>query len=618
MTNQMPVTRKPWAKDKRRTRFAALDSETDGLDGPFLLGQLHHEDWQEPRLFYTIETFVAGILRDIDEKTLRNTIFYAHNAEYDWRYLVEAITAFGYNMIPKERAKGKFFEIEITSATETTKTGKAKRITRLRDSMAVFDEGLAAFTKKFAPQFEKKDIGLGSGVRFDLSNSTHIEYAKNDVVSLVAALIKFDELILDKFHVHLAATTSSTAYEAWLRFAPEGEYHDRQMPDVEAFFRRCYHGGLVGLNALCGHEYQTVETFDINSSYPANMRNGVPKGRARRTLKYQPGFPGFYRTTANVPLDAILPIVPYRSPKGQLAWQVGVFESFLSSLEIEYCQTLGVTFEVHEGYYFPQGLTYCFNEFVDVCETLRAEFKGTPTEKVVKLMQNSLYGRFGMRQDGREFVIDCEGIPDDYLPHNNANNETVKDVYVRDTVRDTAYMLPHYAAWITAHARILIDRSCTLAGRENVLYRDTDSVHTIGAPELLAPMTGKVYGQLKREAAKSCVIYHAPKCYTYTDEKNEPQAVYKGIPRSMVKMPGETDRQFAKKKLERSVLIRRLHAGEDLEVSYHSSNSLQSYLKTGKMFSTRTRKPTDPNMVYGHRIVLDELGRRKFVPRLAA
>lgn len=614
-----PVTRKPPQKAKRRNYIAALDSETDGLDGPFVLGQLYHETWGEARVYYSVHSFVTDLMRSLDAKSLRNTIWYAHNAEYDWRYLISAISALGFNMSPKERAAGKFFEIEILSATEKTPKGKWKRITRLRDSMAVFPRSLKDFTKNFAPNMEKKDIGLGSGVRFDINNPIHMKYAKNDVVALVAGLKRFDELIFENFSVHLAATTSSTAYEAWLRFAPEDEYHDRQPDKIEAFFRKCYHGGLVGLNSLCGHEYLIVETFDINSSYPASMRLGVPKGKARRTFERMNGFPGFYRATANVPLDAILPIVPFRSSKGQLAWQVGIFETFLSSIEIEYAETLGVTFEVHEGYYFPEGITNCFSEFIDVCERLRTEFKGSATEEVVKLMQNSLYGRFGMRLEGRECVIDHEGMPDDFLPvYNPANNETVPDAYYKDIIRSTSYMLPHYSAWITAHSRILIDRATTLAGRENVLYRDTDSVHTVGDPGNLFPMCGKIYGQLKREKPKFNVIYHAPKCYTYHDEKQEWQATYKGVPRSQVRMPGETDIQFAQKKIERDELIRKLHAGEQLEIVYHSSSSLQSFLRTGKRYQIRTRQPTNPDMVYGHRIIQDNEGRRKFVPRLAA
>lgn len=607
-----PVTRQKPMKADRSFIIGAFDTETHGLDGKLVLTQVYMEGWQEAEVFSGVADLINKIFK-LPTKILKKAIWYAHNAEYDWRYIYSAIGEMGYNIVPRERAKGKFYELRIVSQTEFTKSGEPVLITRFRDSMAFFPFSLAEFTKSFAPDNIKQDIGLGSGVMFDPSNVVHIAYAKNDVIGLVNAIRRFDELIYENFTVHLAATASSTAYQAWLRFAPEGEYHDRQNPETEKFLRKAYHGGLVGLNAAPGQEYPLVNTFDINSSYPANMRLGVPKGKARWTYKFHEGFPGFYRTTATVPDNAILPIVPFRSDNGQLAWRTGVFESYLSSIEIEYCQTLGATFEIHEGVYFPDGLTHCFDDFVDVCERLRTEFKGTPTEIVVKLMQNSLYGRFGMRPDGRECVIDFEGQPDDMEAVFTRENVTVKDAYYKDVIRDASYMLPHYSAWITANARILIDKGTEAAGREFVLYRDTDSVHTIGLVENLAAMTGKRYGDFKLEKPKTRVIYHAPKCYTYTDDAGELQAVYKGIPRNLVKIPDKSDKKFAAKYRDRNELISKLHDGEHFEVKYHSSSSMQTFMKSGKFFVMRSRTPTDPNQVYGHII---ENG--KFRPRRTA
>jgi hypothetical protein len=608
-----PVTRQKPMKELRSWRMAGFDTETEGLDGKLLLTQFFHEDHDKPVTFKGVAGLINCIF-DLSSKLLKSTVIYAHNAEYDWRYIIQAIIDRGYDIIPRERAAGKFYELRIVDRERKTPKGEPLLITRFRDSMAVYPGSLASFTKSFAPEFAKLDIGLSRGVIFNPEDFTHILYAENDVLGLVRAAQKFDELIYENFHVHLGPTTSSTAYAAWLRFAPEGEYHDRQSPRIEAFLRRCYHGGVVGLNAIFGLEYGAVKSLDINSSYPANMRCGVPKGKAVRTYRYRRGFPGFYRTTATVPDNAILPIVPFRSPDGQLAWQTGTFESCLSSAEIDYCETLGCTFIVHEGVYFPAGLTHCFDDFVDVCERLRAEFKGTPTEIVVKLMQNSLYGRFGMRTDGRECLISPDGQPDDMESiFDPKTGETIPHAFYKKVERDTPYMLPHYAAWITANARILIDKACELAGREHVLYRDTDSIHTIGAIDQMAPMIGLEYGKLKVEKDKFRVIYRGPKMYTYFDEKDIPQAVYKAIPRSRLRTPDSDDPAFADKMQERAWLIKHLHDGDEIEINYHSSTSLATFLRTGIKYVIRKRRPTDPFNIYGHYID-DE---KRFRPRKA-
>lgn len=601
VTCNIPVTRQPPMKPQRSFKIAAIDTETKGLDGPFAIAQAYHEDWSEPEIFRNVRAMVKRIL-SVDQKTLRKTIWFAHNAEYDWRYVIGAVKSFGYNMELRERSAGKFYEIRIVSPDRTDKRGQPLLITRFRDSMAFYPFSLKDFTDNFAKDHIKQDIGLNVGIIFDPNNPLHIEYAKNDVKSLVVAIQNFDDVIYDNFSVHLCATASSTAYSAWLRVAPEGEYHDRQGAAVEAFIRKCYHGGLVNLNSAIGVEYATVNTFDVNSSYPASMRLGVPKGKAQWTYKFHDDKPGFYQTVATVPDDAVMPVVPYRSPEThQLAWPTGRFESFLSDLEIKYCRSLGCTFEIVKGVFFPDGLTHCFNDFVDICERLRTEYKGTPTEIVVKLMQNSLYGRFGMRPEGRECCVSFDGQPDDmHALFDPDTGENIPDCFFKNVIRSTEYMKPEYSAYITANSRIALDRGCTLAGRDHVLYRDTDSIHTIGPVDALSAVTGLAYGQFKLEKVKTAVIYHAPKCLTYTDHKGVTQATYKGIPKSLLKIPDEKDPDFARKLNERNGLISDLHQGKIIEVFFHSSTSLQTYLRDGKLFYIRKRKPTSADNVFGH------------------
>lgn len=598
-----------WAKEEgEKLSFfvAAFDVETDGLDGKLQLAQSHHELWSEPHVYRRVKHFLEYIFDQMDVDILAKSIWFIHNADYDLRYLFEDMgrTIYGarYDIDCRERSPGKFYEIRILSKTEKTKRGEPKVITRFRDSLAIFPHSLKKFTESFAPQFVKLDIGLGHGVRFDRSNPVHIEYAKNDVRGLVAAVLKFDALVFENFKVHIKGTTSSTAYAAWLRTLVKDEYIDRQATGVTEFMRLCYNGGLVQINAIFGHHYEETTTFDINSSYPASMKLGIPKGRAVWTRVYVPEHPGFYHCTVTIPKGATFPIMPARH-EHNLAWARGTFETYVSSIEIEHAKARGAIFTFHHGFYFPAGLLDCFSAFVGICERLRREHKKTSTETVVKLMQNSLYGRFGMRPDGRECKVSFDGVPDGYLPVIDEDTAAaVPNVYWKAVTREAEYMIPHIAAWITANSRILIDLATEAAGRDLTLYRDTDSVTIIGTGvnDRLKALCGDAYGMLKNEGVKYETRYHAPKCYTYRDASGVIHAVYKGIPAKMLDpdTPGSME------------LLEALHRGETPNVDYHSSTSLQTFFRTGKKSIPRTRRGTNVENVYGHSI---EQGR--FRPR---
>lgn len=589
---QAPLTRRKPMGPKRPFKIAAFDTETRLLNGRLLIAQAYHEDWEKP-VIYDGKNPTLDFLHHVfslDVKLLKKTVWYSHNAEYDWRYLYDGLVSYldQFDFELRERSEGKFYEVRVLSRTLKTKSGRPLLITRFRDSMAVFNNSLKALTDGFAPEYKKQDIGLGDGVVFDKLNSVHRAYAENDVVGLVRALQKYDEEMYRHYHVHLAGTFSGTAYQGWLRFAPEGEYHDRQPAAIEDFLRKCYYGGLVQLNAPADREIRSLITLDINSSYPAAMRLGVPRGKARFTREYRPGFPGFYKVLASVPDDYILPICPHLSEDGKLSWPAGgdPFVTYLTSIEIDHLEKRGVSFVIDHGYFFPAGLTFCFSEFIDVCEALRTQFKGTPTEIVVKFNQNSFYGRFGMKKDGREYRLSGDGAPEGFDALMGDKGRIVPNIYIKRTEREAEYMLPHYAAWITANARIMLDKATEAAGRENVRYRDTDSLKVEGAlrPELAAMISAR-YGDLKNEGESQRVRIHCPKGYTYFDpKKQEWRAVYKGMT----------------KKSMTPELILALHNGISLPMMFNSTTSLNRFIKTGRLETARTRSPTDPDHVYGH------------------
>jgi hypothetical protein len=575
----------------RAYNIGALDCETDGLDGPLLytsaFDEVTGELFEAPHKTGT-KNFLKYVLYQFDRKKLKNLIWYSHNGEYDWRYMVSTFKEFSseFEIVPSERAHGKLYQLEIKQ--------DGKRITRFRDSMAIFPRKLKEFAAAFSPDIPKGEIDWEKE-RFDRHNPVHIEYARNDVRCLVASIKNYDAFIYEHFSIHLSATSSGTAFQGWRRTISKDYAHWRLTPRQEEYMRETYVGGMVQLNAEYLKSYPNVTSYDINSSYPASMRKGVPIGKPSRTLRFEPGSVGYYQINVRCRDDFILPVIAHKSPKG-LSFPTGQFSTFATSIEIEYALSLGYDIEILDGYVFKDGLGFIFDAYVDKCEALRARFKGQPTEFVIKQMQNSLYGRFGMKPEGREIKVDFEGDgPEDFQTvFDTTTGETIPYLYYRDVERSTEYMLPHWASWITAQSRILLDKGARAVGVENVLYRDTDSLYVKEGTPVENLDIGAIYGQFKIEGHFDEMRVHAPKFYS-TVKDGVISGKCKGIPKR--ELTPEIWEKF--------------HAGELISVGYHQSNSFLTAMKDGVFGTERTRHQTQVQNIYSHELVDGKFRPRK-------
>jgi hypothetical protein len=239
---------------------------------------------------------------------------------------------------------------------------------------------------------------------------------------------------------------------------------------------------------------------------------------------------------------------------------------------------------------------------------MRAKCKGTPTETVVKFIQNSLYGKFGTRPEGRQIVISFDNIPPDGYECSICEDTgaEIPFLFFKEEARDAEYMLPHWAAWITANARLTIDDGIATAGRSNVRYTDTDSLHVTpaGAALLAASgdLIGRRYGQYKLEATVSEEAYHGPKFYTAKNADGEIAVKAKGIPRGLLRDASADDPNAAAKKRTSEKIKSDLHAGQQIEIDYISPTSLHAFLKTNKISIARTRKSSNAANSFGHLI----------------
>ena len=475
----------------------AADVETANLGGKLLSVQWGYFGQVK---ISTSENMVQEFFEDFLNMP-KPAIWYLHFAQYDWRYFLEYLESA--NLI-----------VEIGLRTETDiyeircKRDEKDQWSVMRDSYALWSHSLEKLAKSFCPELPKLEIDIEN---FDPSNPDHITYAKRDVEILLVALPRLFDMIQTHFDVVPSATAAGTALKAWQKSLPKNKIFDcSKWNEKEQFIRQGYYGGLVFLTS--NRATESCVTFDRNSSYPAAMMEfGVPIGNPNYTTDFEENYPGFYRVRIKAPDNLIIPIIAARNKKGAMRWYRGEFETVVTSQELQFATKHGYEIvDLYEGFFF-ETVEFPFTDFIDLCRIIRKTFPGAAEEQLAKLMQNSLYGKFGSRRD-RTRLLHYSQLGDDdifgVIPFDEAGKW-----YVKKELDEEMRCLPQWAAFITANARLSLLETAYKVGPENVLYGDTDSLTILAGHEKHID-SGSNYGQWKLEKEWEIFRAIAPKVYS--------------------------------------------------------------------------------------------------------
>lgn len=580
---------KTWTRDRltpKETIFATFDTETDSLGGTLTAGTVCHPDGTS-HFFSGNPDTICGLLYDQMWKQTNtrhsNVVWFAHYAQYDWRYLLRyALKQSDWFIDVSMRTDTDMYQITIKRMLDSKRYEKII----MRDSYALFNTSLAAFTKQFSPDLQKMELDLERET-FDPTNPQHQAYALRDVESLRIALGNFDKALHDDYGIHVKATFASTALAAWQQtLAPGVEYFGSEGL-VEQVARDAYFGGIVFLTDTRPH--RSCATYDINSSYPHTMRTrGVPCGKVAETTVLQFEFPAFYKVTVRAPDDLIIPILPHRVGES-IRWASGVFTTTVSNAEISFALEHGYELlQVHSGLQFER-LEFPFTDFVTKSETIRTQNKKQARETVAKFMQNSLYGKYGSKRERKQMNIISEGeYPEEgWIPFDEEGR-----LYVSTERQEDMQIRVEWAAWITAQSRLHLLRTAYTVGVDRILYGDTDSLTILGETDQID--VGTHYGQWKLE--KQWVVFRAiaPKVYAgiILDDGIHvgPQLIgaAKGIPKKVIARKSETADGIT----GREIWVKLLE-GEQVTVHYDSISSLLLSLKPAKRDGNLFDLPAD-------------------------
>jgi len=283
---------------------------------------------------------------------------------------------------------------------------------------------------------------------------------------------------------------------AFLTTLPENAVFYRQRASVEGLAREGYFGGLTFMHTQ--EELTNVTYLDINAAFAHAMRQGVPTRSGCHTDIEYDNLPGIYECQVVCPPSVPFRFLPWRDPKSyRVSWnKPGRFKTVLCSHTIELARSVGYDIKVIEGYVF-DGVEDVFGDFVNKCEGLELQYKKRGAGIVIKVLRNSLYGKFGQRTRVKEYYLTANPT-DEMTPVMTFEGQIIDNLYFLELEITRPYMMPSWAAWITATARNTLARAVYALGVSKCHYGGTDAllVDNSVLDQALLPI-GERYGEWK-------------------------------------------------------------------------------------------------------------------------
>lgn len=304
-------------------------------------------------------------------------------------------------------------------------------------------------------------------------------------------------------------TIASTSMSLFKNNYLNNEYWRHDVSTLDDEFN-AYYGGRT--EAFQRGLIENYNYYDFNSLYPSVMRDNIfpDPNSLRKTYKdnlnYVHEFEGVSWVDLNAPFQEY-PLLPYRTDN-KLLFPYGDFSGWYTHVELRKAIEEGYTIKkVRKTYYYKKECEP-FRDFVNDLYDLRKHYKHNKNrmEFVIKLLMNSLYGKFGQKFRNR----------DNLTPFNHTIEELNEmDYFERlgDFIRikqpyshPSSFCIPIWAAYITAYARLKLHKYIKLA---HPVYVDTDSLITkkefIDSDKL---------GKLKLEKTIKTGIIVKPKFYS--------------------------------------------------------------------------------------------------------
>lgn len=587
---------------KRDILSIFVDTETErGFEGAAITCQWSYElngeyNSGQIRVGYDCWQRFADWLESINE-TLKNPSIkiFIHNAGFDCLRIR--------SQLPAATIKYFMTQSKIILGIMIYKNVNAKII----DSYNILPSSLKKLAQSFTTG-SKLDIGDNVN-EFDIDNDSHLQYALNDVEILHQILLEYSKLSDTKIE-HLRLTAPSQALNDFKKlyqsiYKKPWYGADKEVnADIRENF---YFGGRVIIkNGYDTRQCYLTTSLDITSSYPASMIDSFfpDSGVTPKKMSVNTDFSKLKgRWLARIRVFNYFDepaIFPYKHIDGTLFYPHGSFDSVISDTEFYYAinKNPELKYQFNGGYYVDSKKTKkIFSQYIAKYYAMKKSGDelnlinpghGDGLREIGKLRQNSLYGKFAQTYDSSQPII--------IGPH----PELFDDEPESDSFDHRNSMI---AALITAESRVRLYEGIDFYGPENVVYCDTDSMkveHDIYVSRGIMSNENDDLGGWKNEGMNRLLHIHAPKVYSYYDEKNSVKIKAKGLPiekNSVLYGDGKTYPMPQNIDKLRHFMLYNVNCF----IRYGSKPvKIKTHYKTGKIFDRPIKSLTDRNKVSGY------------------
>lgn len=505
-------------------RIGAFDLEGDGGERGFISAAVitdKHRFYTESR-----EEFYNFLGRH----SLRGYSLYAHNLTYDFGMIMGTVPYnFSANMI-----NGQVYKVKLNVAT--------KQVVYLRDSLGMFAKlPLSALGKQIGlekyqtpPTLLTEPLDIPEWSCDSHGKTFCIEcYNLRDVEIVYRSIVMLQEWI-NGLGSSVKNTLAATAMNLYRTSFMDREYYT-PFPFRNDFARKSYYGGRT--EDFRRGKYHDINYYDVNSLYPSVMKGHRFADPNHLHGPSEPDNPnviqeyeGASEVTIRSPQKPI-PVLPLRY-NGKLYFPTGTLRGTWTHVELRYAMEQGYkVLDIHKSLWSDK-TCQPFDNYVQTLynERKRMKTSADPREVVVKIMLNSLYGKFGQRSDSDL----CKLVTVDEVEKSKSLRgwgtlEIDDDVYFTKPLNGLPmpmYINTLWASQVSSLARIELHKAMQEVDF-HVAYCDTDSIMTSASLP-----TGGGLGEWKTEEANAFVSIYGPKLYEVLTSSGTVLTKAKGVPRA--------------------------------------------------------------------------------------
>ena len=550
---QLPTKKKP------ALRFA-FDIETDGLDArKCVLACIQNIDTGAQYTFYTFQQ-VRNFLYEERNNYILSTgnekarvIVYAHNG---WRFdFLGLWTVDEIKQADKIDRKGRILVCTIDGIEcRDYKSLVAEPLSKIGQALG--------YPKGITPMKFKMGTVTQEGI-----TEEDIKYCLLDVEILSKAVLSLEKTYEGWCHspvpLELPLTTASMAYRVWCaRFWPEHWFFMNKKgkrvdiafcdPKYNDSLEKSYFGGRVQVICEPMKVQENVISIDRNSMFPSEMKSQKfpDMKRCYGALSTKANLVNLVNSEskvcwANIELDGTgcPAFLPTTDSLGRRDWTNNQFSGWLTEPEIRHALELGYEIKNVNTLYYAHTIRP-FEGFVDHFYNLRTEMKknNDPSQLWIKLLLNSLYGRYGMKmialridndEEIEEIMLSNDAINYELNYYDGVNAEMPFLISPTELVKKPSSTWFGFAAFTTSYARVSLNKAILAAG-DGACYCDTDSVFFKAEmlPQVLNEVKiGTALGEWDYEVeSPTNFIAYEPKAYVFVDDTGKKIKIrHKGV-----------------------------------------------------------------------------------------